>query len=186
MTKLTVVFLKDTGHVLAALTRADPPAAGEQVSAFVDTGLPVAAIGGTPSDVTVPVANLDAITVDDLPKVLLSPQGFQVVQDPQKLVPPKVAGVGVVGSTVDLAIDSTSGASVTVTNVPSDTSLTAVVVMQKVAPSSAAPLIVVGPVTVGSKTVVAAQTGFVTGDKVNMYAFVQKLQPKASPAVAVT
>ena len=27
MSKLTVVFLKDTGHVLAALTRADPPPA---------------------------------------------------------------------------------------------------------------------------------------------------------------
>ena len=35
MSKLTVVFLKDTGHVLAALTRADPPTAAEQVSALV-------------------------------------------------------------------------------------------------------------------------------------------------------
>ena len=83
MSKLTVVFLKDTGHVLAALTRADPPAAGEQVSALVGTGLPMGAIDGTSADVIVPVANLDAVTVDDQPEVLLDPQGFQVVEDPQ-------------------------------------------------------------------------------------------------------
>ena len=83
MSKLTVVFLKDTGHVLAALTRADPPTAGEQVSALVGTGLPMGAIDGTSADVIVPVANLDAVTVDDQPEVLLDPQGFQVVEDPQ-------------------------------------------------------------------------------------------------------
>ena len=55
MSKLTVVYLKDTGHVLAALTRADPPAAGEPVGALVDKGLPVSAIDGTPADVIVPV-----------------------------------------------------------------------------------------------------------------------------------
>ena len=90
------------------------------------------------------------------------------------------------GSTVDLAISHAFGATVTVKNVPSAPSLTAVVVLQKVASPSPAPLILVSTVTVGSQTVVAAPNGFVTGDKWNMYAFVQTLRPAASPAFAVT
>lgn len=186
MSKLTVVFLKDTAHVLAALTRADPPAAGEQVGALVGTGLPMGAIDGTSADVIVPVANLDAVTVDDQPEVLLDPQGFQVVEDPQQLKPPTVTSAGVPGSTVDLAISHAFGATVTVKNVPSAPSLTAVVVLQKVASPNPAPLILVSTVTVGSQTVVAAPNGFVTGDKWNMSAFVQTLRPAASPAFVVT
>lgn len=186
MSKLTVVFLKDTKHVLAALTRADPPAAGEQVSALVGAGLPVGAIDGASADVVVPVANLDAVTVDDQPEVLLNPQGFQVVEDPQKLTPSTVTSVGVSGSTVGLAISHALGASVTVTNVPSAISLRAVVILQKVASPSLAPLILVSTVTVGSNTVVAAPNGFVTGDTWNMSAFVQTLRPAVSPAFTVT
>jgi hypothetical protein len=63
MSKLTVVFLKDTGHVLAALTRADPPASAEAVSALVNKGLPVSAVDGTPADVILPAASLAAVTV---------------------------------------------------------------------------------------------------------------------------
>jgi hypothetical protein len=184
MSKLTVVFLKDTGHVLAALTRADPPAADEPVSALVDTGLPVAVIDGTPADVTVPVAMLDAVTVDDQPEVLFNPQDFQVVQDPQKLLPPKVTSIGVVGSAVALSISAASGAAVKVTNAPA-ISLTAVVVLQKVTSPSPA-LIVVCPVSVGSSTVVDPPGGYTFGEKWNMYAFVQTLRPKASsPALTV-
>lgn len=186
MSKLTVVFLKDTEHVLAALTRADPPAIGEQVGALVGTGLPIGAIDGTSADVIVPVANLDAVTVDDQPEVLLDPQGFQVVEDPQQLKPPTVTSAGVVGSSVELAISQAQGASVKVTNVPSALSLTAVVVLQKVASSSPAPLILVTTVTVGSAKVVAAPGVFVTNDKWNFSAFVQTLRPAASPAYSVT
>jgi hypothetical protein len=184
MSKLTVVFLKDTGHVLAALTRADPPAANEPVGALVDTGLPVIVINGTPTDVTVPVAMLDAVTVDDQPEVLFNPQDFQVVQDPQKLLPPKVTTIGVVGSTVDLAISASHGASVKAQNVPPDKTLRAVVVLQRVTPPG--PLVIVArTVTVDSATMVENQITFSTTDKWNMYAFVQKLQPKASPALPV-
>lgn len=186
MSKLTVVFLKDTEHVLAALTRADPPAAGEQVSALVGTGLPIGAIDGTSADVIVPVAMLDAVTVDDQPEVLLDPQGFQVVEDPQQLKPPTVTSVGVVGSSVELKISATLGASVRVKNVPSASSLTAVVVFQKVASPGTAPHILVRAVTVGSWTVVDNQTTFVAGDTWNMSAFVQTLRPAAKPALAVT
>jgi hypothetical protein len=183
MTKLTVVFLKDSKHVLAALTRADPPAANEPVSALVDTGLPLAVIEGTPADVTIPVAYLDAVTVDDQPEVLLNPQGFQVVQDLQKLLPPKVTSVGVIGSAVTLLISAANGAAATVTGAPT-TSLTAVVVLQKVtAPSPA--LIVVRPVTVGSSTVVDPPGVYVAGDQWNVYAFVQTLKPTVSAPLTV-
>jgi hypothetical protein len=183
MSRLTAVFLKDTRHVLAALTRADPPTASEQVNALVGAGLPI----GPPVDgTTVPVAKLDAVTVDDQLEVLLDPWGFQVVEDPQKLQPPTVTTVGVMGSTVDLAISQVQGASVKVTNVPSAPSLTAVVVLQKVASSSPAPLIVVTTVPVGSQKVVVAPGEFLTNDTWNMYAFVQTLRPAVSLALAVT
>jgi hypothetical protein len=188
MSKLTVVYLKDTGHVLAALTRADPPAAAEPASALVNKGLPLSAVDVTAADITVPVANLASVTVDDdQPEVLTSPQNFQVVQDPQGQAPPQIKNVGVQGSTVSVAIDHTSGATVTVTNVPSATSLPAVVVLQKVTSPSLPPTIL-APVTItvgSSGTVVSDQTGFVAGDKWNVYAFVQSLLPKASAALVV-
>ena len=188
MSKLTVVYLKDTGHVLAALTRADPPTAAEPVDAFVSKGLPVSSVDVTAADITVPVTNLASVTVaDDQPEVLTSPQSFQVVQDPQGQAPPQVKNVGVLGSTVSVALDHTSGATVTVTNVPSATSLPAVVVLQKITSPSLPPTIL-APVTItvgAGGTVICDQTGFAAGDKWNVYAFVQGLVPKASSAVAV-
>jgi hypothetical protein len=184
MTKLTVVFLKDSGHVLAALTRADPPAANEPVSALVETGLPLAVIDGAPADVTFPVANLDAVTVDDQPEVLLDPQGFQVIQDPQNLLPPKVTSVGVVGSVVTPSISATTGAAVQVTGPPPLT-LMAVVVLQNVT-APAQTRIRVGKVTPGSPPAVVDSKGVYTvGDKWTVYTFVQTLQPTVSAAVTV-
>ena len=183
MSKLTVVFLKDTGHVLAALTRADPPASAEPVSALVNKGLPVSAVDGTPADVILPAANLAAVTVaDDQPEVLINPQNFQVIQDPQGQAPPQVKNVGVPGSTITLTLDAASGATVTVTGMPSATSLPAVVVLQKVTSPSLAPTILAPvTVTVGSGgTVVSDQTGFAANDRWNMLAFVQGLRPVAS------
>lgn len=187
MSKLTVVYLADTGHVLAALTRADPPAAAEPVGALVNKGLPVSAVDATAADITVPVANLASVTVDDTqPDVLVNPQNFQVVQD-QQTQKPQVKNVGVAGSTVGMALDHGSGATVTVTNVPTATSLPAVVVLQKVT-SPGLPPTILAPVTitVGSGgTVVCDQAGFAVGDKWKAYAFVQGLVPKAL-ALAVT
>lgn len=185
MTKLTVVFLKDSKHVLAALTRADPPAANEPVSALVDTGLPLAVIDGTPADVTFPVAKLDAVTVDDQPEVLFDPQGFQVVLDPQNLLPPKVTSVGVVGSVVTPSISATTGAAVQVTGPPSSPPLTAVVVLQNIT-APAPTRIVVGQVTPGSSPAVVDSKGvYKAGDKWTVYTFVQTLQPTVSAAVTV-
>ena len=52
MTKLTAVYLTKTLHVLAALTRTDPPQGDEPVSALIGTGLPVRFIGQLPVNVT--------------------------------------------------------------------------------------------------------------------------------------
>jgi hypothetical protein len=183
MSKLTVVYLKDTGHVLAALTRADPPAGDEPVSALVGAGLPVSAIAETSAGVTLPAQGLTAVTVDDdQPEALINPQNFQVVPDPQGQGPPQVKNVGGTGQVVVSV--STSGAKVTVTNVPSATSLPAVVVLQNVKSPSVAPEIL-SPVTVTvgpGGTVVSGSTGFAAGDTWNMFAFVQGLPPAASGA----
>jgi hypothetical protein len=190
MSKLTVVYLKDTGHVLAALTRADPPAAAEAVRALTGAGLPIGPIDGASAAITIPAAMLHAVTVDDQPGATLDPLGFQVVEDPQRLKPPMVTGAGVQGSTVTLTIRQSNGATVTVTNVPSAAPLTAVVALQKAASPTPAAIIVVTTVTVGSPGVVVLPPGgFVTSDNPgglvpndnwNMYAFVQSLRPAAA------
>lgn len=172
MSKLTVVYLKDAGHVLAALTRADPPQQAEPASALVGIGLPVRFIDNLPADVTLPAQDLATVTVDDQPEVVVGPQGFQVVQDSQGQ--PQVTNVGA-ASHVTLAIDTSAGATVTLSNA----TLPAMVVLQKVASPSLPPTIV-SPVTVGpGGTVVLGKAGFTTGQKWNMYLFVQGLQPVA-------
>jgi len=182
MSKLTVVFLKDTGHVLAALTRADPPTATESASDLVGAGVAVGPVGGTSAAITIPAAMLDTATVDDQPEVVLDPLGFQVVQDPQGLKPPTVTAVGVPGSSVPMTISHTVGATVTVQNMPL-TLLTAVLVLQQVAVPSPQPRIVVTTLTVGTAKVVSG--GFTQGDTWDMYAFVQTLGLAVSPAVTV-
>ena len=188
MSKLTVVYLKDTGHVLAALSRADPPEGDEPVGALVGTGLPVSFIDRPPAGVTLPARDLlAAVTVDDdQPEVLINPQNFQVVQDPQGKAAPQVTSFADTGSQVGLTIDTSSGAKVTVADGPSGTQLPAVVVLQKATSPSRAPTIL-SPVTItaGSSTVVADQTGFAKNDQWNMYAFVQGLPPAASETLTL-
>lgn len=183
MSKLTVVFLKDSGHVLAALTRADPPTATESVSALVGAGLSVGPVNGASAAVTIPAAMLDAVTVDDQPGVVLDPLGFRVVEDPQGLKPPTVTSAGVPGSTVVTTISHTAGATVTVQDIPL-ASLTAVLVLQQVASPSPAPRIAVTTLTVGNPSVVAG--GFAQNDTWDVYAFVQTLRLAVAPAVLVT
>ncbi|HEX5143944.1 MAG TPA: hypothetical protein VFW21_08755 [Mycobacterium sp.] len=85
MSKLTVVYLQSTGHVLAAVTRAAPPDSAEQVTALTGPHLPVRGIGGaSPVAVSFPADYLAATTVDDEPDVLLDPHGFEVVENVQK------------------------------------------------------------------------------------------------------
>jgi len=177
MTKLTVVQLKDTGHVLAALTRADPPQGTEPVGALVGVGLPVSSVDGVTADFTVPAQDLAPVTVDDQPEVLLNPQGFLVVQDPQGQAP-QVTNVSASGQ-VAFAISASSGASVTVSNVTSATKLPVVVVLQNVTSSQAPAILPTVTAAVGAATAVSGKTGFVTGDKWKTYAFVQGLSPTA-------
>ena len=182
MTKLTVVYLADTGHVLAALTRADPPPQGtEQVSAFVGTGLPVRFIGDLPADATIAAQYLAVATVDDLPEVVINPQSFMVTIDSKNQAQVKNAGAP---SLITLAIKQGSGATVT----GASAQLPAWVGLQHVTPSSSLAPTILNQVTVGpgaNGTVVAGPGGFVTGDKWNMYALVQGFQPAVGP-VTVT
>jgi len=174
MSKLTVVYLKDTGHVLAALTRANPPAAAEPVSALVGTGLPVSFMGGLSLDVSFPAQDLAAVTVDDRPGVVIAPQDYQVVQDPRSQAPPQVNDLGSPHQ-VTFAITAAAGATVTVANAR----LPARVVLQKVPLATSVPT-VVSQVDVGpGSTVVAGPSGFTAGDTWNMYVLVQGLAPTA-------
>ena len=173
MSKLTVMYLKDTGHVLAALTLADPPGGDEPVGVLVGTGLPVSFIGGLAAGVTFLARDLASVTVDDQPEVVVTPQDYQAVPDPQGQAPPQVKNVGPTGQVI-LAITASGGATVTVANplVP------AIVVLQKVTPPSSPPTIL-PPVAVGPGATVVFHTGFAAGDEWNMYAFVQGLPPIA-------
>jgi hypothetical protein len=179
MTKLTVVYLQSTMHVLAALTRTDPPQADEPVSALIGTGLPVRFIGQLPVDLILHAQDLSAVTVDNQPDVLINPQNFQVAQDQQSQAL-QVIAAGVPGSTVNCTIDHTSGAAITVTGVLSAPSLQAVVVLQKLTPPRPAPTIL-PPVTLtmGVSTPVHDKSGFLAGDTWNVYALVKTLLPTA-------
>ena len=184
MSKLTVVFLKDTGHVLAGLTRADPPAATEPASALIGAGFTLGPVDGASTAITIPAAMLAAVTVDDQPGVVLDPLGFQVIEDPQQLKPPTVTAAGVAGSTVDTTIShlAAAGATVTVSNMPL-AALTAVLVLQQVTVPSPPPRIVVTTLTVGTAQMVSG--GFTAGDTWDVYAFVQTLGLVFTPAVKV-
>lgn len=184
MSALTVVYLKATGHVLAALTRAAPPEGAEQVKAFVGANLPVRGIGTTPADFAFPANLLAAVTLDDsLPQVVIDPQAFQVVEDPQDKNHPKVTQfLGTASApTTSLLLDTSSGAKVTLTNVPPTTSLQAVVILQKVT-TPAQTVIIPPPVPVTGDpngTVVADKTGFAQSEKWNFYALVQGTPPSS-------
>jgi hypothetical protein len=175
---LTVVYLKATGHVLAALTRAAPPVGDEPVTALVGSSMAVPGVSRTPADVAIPAVLLAAATVDgNQTDVVISPQSFQVVEDPADKSHPKVENVGTPGT--DLTLDTASGAKVTLTSSSSPPSLLAVVVLQKVT-SPALAATILSPVVISGGpdgTIVADSTGFVTGDTWNMFAFVQGQPP---------
>lgn len=172
MSKLTVVYLKDTGNVLAALTRADPPATDEPVTALVGTALPVSAFGKATAGLTVSAQDLAAVTVDDQPDVVAGPQGFQVVADPQGAL--QVTSASPPGH-VSLSVTVATGATVAVGTTP----LPAMVVLQKVTTPSLPPTIL-SPVTVGPGTTpVFSKSLFATGETWNLYAFVQGMYPAA-------
>ena len=123
--KMTVVYVKDTGHVMAAVTRAalpdasPPVAAGPspEVQAMVGDSLPVRsftslssnAIDGT--QFSVPADKLATLTVDGDQDQLLSPRGYAVLDGKA------VEGVPTPSSTdfPDLASDSGDARTIVVT-----------------------------------------------------------------------
>lgn len=102
--KMTVLYLKDEAHVLAAVTRAAPPAAGPaasdpdavppEVTALAGAALPVRGFfpqsSTSPNATTfsIPAARLRALTVDSDDEQLLSPRLYAVVDDKQLEVLP--------------------------------------------------------------------------------------------------
>lgn len=192
MTALTVVYLKSTGHVLAAVTRAVPPEAGEPLKALVGAHLLWRGIGLISADVAFPAHLLAAATVDDkwpdvarsgspLATPLIDPQLFQVVEDPQNKTPPKVTkfptAIGDPAAT--LAFNATPDLTVTLTNVPSAASLPAVVVLQQIM-TSAQPGHILTKIVPGGTSATVVATGFHTSEKWSAFAFIKGV-PQPSP-----
>lgn len=93
--KMTLLFAKETGHVLAALTRAADAEAAVEASALAGEALPVryagnaAANGYGTAEVAVVSGQLAVYTADREANVLLRPRGFFVEDDNgQKSVKP--------------------------------------------------------------------------------------------------
>ena len=141
MSKLTVVYLKDTGHVLAALTRADPPEGDEPVTALVGTGLAGERHRTAAADVTVPVNVPGCRHRRRRPaRGRDQPAEFQVVEDPQDTRHPTGKEFGAPGSTSP-SHSTAPRARRHGHDRATATSLPAVVVLQKVTSPSLAPTI---------------------------------------------
>jgi hypothetical protein len=113
--KMTLLFIKQTGHILAAVTRGADPTGEISAEDLARGGLLVRGFNGD-TQFEVPSRELDVLTVDLEPALLLQPRAF-VVDENQK-VPVPVSG-GTVNA-VDLSVTQ-----VTVTpsegQVPEDT-----------------------------------------------------------------
>jgi hypothetical protein len=92
--KMTLLFVKHTGHILAAVTRSADPTGTISAEDLARGGLLVRGFDSTrPShqfEFEVPSRELDVLTVDLEPALLLDPRAFFV--DENKKVPMPVAG----------------------------------------------------------------------------------------------
>jgi hypothetical protein len=170
MTKLTVVYMQDTGHVLAALTRTDPPQGTEPVSALVGTSLLVRFIGNLPASAAVSAQDLNIATVDDQPGVVIGPQGFMVTFDPKGQAQ---VGRAKAANQFTLAIDTTLGATISGATVGQN----ARVGLQKVTPSGLPPTTLFRTTVAAGFAIVAPTSEFTSGDIWNMYALVPGFEP---------
>jgi hypothetical protein len=121
--KATVLYMKDTGQVMAAVTRValveappadDPDAVPPEVLALVGDALPVRSfinVGtGFPDAATfaIPAEQLAALTVDVDQDQLLSPRGYVVVDDKKLELPqagaPPIAAAANNGSTLGVTL----------------------------------------------------------------------------------
>jgi hypothetical protein len=136
MSKLTVIYLQATGHVLAAVTRAVPAETTEPITALIGPYLPVRSIGSDSQPVTLTFSAdlLRAVTVNDQPNVVVNPQGFQVIQqDSAVQVTPVVAAGGL------NTVLSPEGVTVGPVKPTPNNSLPVMVVLRKVATTPSVP-----------------------------------------------
>jgi hypothetical protein len=177
MTELTVLYLRDTGNVLAAITRADPSGRAQTVAELVGASLPLRFIdGGTPMALSLPAARLAAATVDDDPTVVQGPTDYGVVEkkedgETKYQLTSQADSTGVVvvlrGSEVDITIPTA----------PITAARPVLVVLEKVvaSPPRPATVIVSGSIPVGSQAV-TLNAQLETGDW-DTAAFVQGMTP---------
>src|ERR1044071_7586996 len=118
--KMTVLFVKETRHVLALLTRAADPEAAAAATELAGESLLVRYVGDTTRTFTpdanfnVPADELDAQTVDFDPDVFAQPRNFSLEEDknvkPHDLV--TTAPAAALPASSDSQIEVTAGAAV--------------------------------------------------------------------------
>jgi hypothetical protein len=113
--KATVLFLKETGHVLAATTRVDEPEAKRTVDSFVATNITMRGLAGLDSvpssdsrEFHIAAEHL-AVGVTDLKPALLASAHYFVVED-LKTASPNVLGPNAPIATTPPCVDPTATA----------------------------------------------------------------------------
>ena len=84
--KMTLLFVKHTGHILAAVTRSADPTGEISAEDLARGGLLVRGFNGD-TQFEVPSRELDVLTVDLDPALLLQPRAFVVDEDQKVPVP---------------------------------------------------------------------------------------------------
>jgi hypothetical protein len=142
---ITVLYVRDTANVLAAVTRTAPATTVPAVAELVGTGLRTRALGTETLDVTVPADDLATATVDADGRVFDDLRGYVVVESPQpdgtlktelsQLPPASGQSVTFTANVVSVDIAGSGGTGVKV-----------LVVLEKASSPAPAPVILTGTV----------------------------------------
>jgi hypothetical protein len=108
--KMTVLFVKHTGHVLAAVTRSANPTGQISAENLARGGLLVRGFAGN-EQFKVPPEELDVLTTDFDSALLLQPRAFiiedgQPVQTPNGTNPAAISGVSLTSANVTVTLNS--------------------------------------------------------------------------------
>jgi hypothetical protein len=85
--KMTLLFIKHTSHILAAVTRNADPTAKISAEELARGGLLVRGLVGSDAQFEVPPGELDIATVDLEPTLLLQPRAFFIDEDQEPPLP---------------------------------------------------------------------------------------------------
>jgi hypothetical protein len=140
MTTLTVLYVRDTDSVVAALTQTAPPAATQSASDLVGRGLRMRGLGKI--DITLAADRLALAVIDADPGVLVNPRGFYVEPTPQN--PGKLKLTPVQASAAVKLSLSLSAAGADLTRTVTGAPMQVLLVLEKIASPAPDPVILTG------------------------------------------